>query len=510
MTFSGTKPGSAANGTSPGNGYVDLAIPVNTQTSNWGVEGGYQSGKATFALRWDYSKFDNGAGALQWTNPFFGSNQLDTTYLAPDNTFNKFTVSGNYRDLPWRSVISARYTWAKTTSDTSTRTVRAQRPAAPSYNPTLPDTGTFNGENVNQSFALAWTATPVANVDIARLLLLDEAAEQLRPRSSTATRRRSHSRAGSAAAICVVAGVPTQIVGNCEQRALRLHQEQRRLRRVVALRARQPDRGFGYDYNNLDQTRVDYDKAHWNKVWVEYKNTMLDTLSGRFKYEYLKRDATLNYSNNPLPNGGANNPNYLLPYTSAFDMQSNTTNQVEALPRLDPGDELLALSFEGNWSRINFDDVTYGRTNNDHQGYYLSGNWSASEQAEAQRIRRLGGEQVSVEPPLHRHRRRADRIRHRDIARPRNPNCYDPFAAGRTRTDGSYNWNSETKDTTWMIGVGADWPVDAKRWMLKASYLYVSNERQRDVLGTQAQRPPFRRTRSTSATSTTRSSSTST
>ena len=39
------------------------------------------------------------------------SNLYDTTYLAPNNTFNKFTVSGNYRDLPWRSVISARYTW---------------------------------------------------------------------------------------------------------------------------------------------------------------------------------------------------------------------------------------------------------------------------------------------------------------------------------------------------------------------------------------------------------------
>ncbi len=108
VTFSGTKVGSGSNGTSPGNGYTDLAIPTNTQTSNWGVEGGYQTGKATLSLRWDYSKFDNGANTLQWTNPFFGGNNLDTTYLAPDNTFNKFTVSGNYRDLPWQSVISAR------------------------------------------------------------------------------------------------------------------------------------------------------------------------------------------------------------------------------------------------------------------------------------------------------------------------------------------------------------------------------------------------------------------
>ena len=81
VSFSGTKVGSAANGTSPGNGYVDLAIPTEYTTSNWGVEGGYQSGKATFAARWDYSKFDNANSALLWTNPYFGGNQLDS-YVA--------------------------------------------------------------------------------------------------------------------------------------------------------------------------------------------------------------------------------------------------------------------------------------------------------------------------------------------------------------------------------------------------------------------------------------------
>src|SRR6266545_4758849 len=129
--------------------------PPNTQTSNWGVEGGYQTTKATPSLRWDYSKFDNGSNTLQWTNPYFtttgaatgtSANLLDTTYLAPDNTFNKFTVTGNYRDLPWRSVISARYTWAKTTSDvglpTAALTAGTGIPAG--YYPTLPDTGTFN------------------------------------------------------------------------------------------------------------------------------------------------------------------------------------------------------------------------------------------------------------------------------------------------------------------------------------------------------------------------------
>ena len=159
VSFSGTKVGSGANGTSPGNGYVDLAFPTQYTTDNWGVEGGYQSGKATFAVRWDYSKFHNDNETLQWTNPFFGQNQLDSSYLPPGNTFNKFTLSGNYRDLPWRSVVSARYTWSKTTSDVGIGLTALDSGGV--YNPTMPNTNTFNGEHINQSLALAWTANPV-------------------------------------------------------------------------------------------------------------------------------------------------------------------------------------------------------------------------------------------------------------------------------------------------------------------------------------------------------------
>jgi hypothetical protein len=40
---------------------------------------------------------------------------------------------------------------------------------------------------------------------------------------------------------------------------------------VVEVRAGATGLSFGWDYNDLDQTRVDYDKSHWNKLWAEYK-----------------------------------------------------------------------------------------------------------------------------------------------------------------------------------------------------------------------------------------------
>src|SRR4030095_10690675 len=135
--------------------------------------------------------------------------------------------------------------------------------------------------------------------------------------------------------------------------------------------ARNQRLGFGYDYLDLHQQRVDYDEMHWNKLWVEYKNTMLDTLTGRLKYQYLKRDSTHNFSTEGV---SPNDPNYLIALTSAFDMQSSTTNLAKLNLDWAPV-PLLGLSFEGVWSNTDYDNVTLGRTESRRQGYFLSGNW---------------------------------------------------------------------------------------------------------------------------------------
>src|SRR5262249_10206226 len=165
VNFDGAKAGPGSNGTSPGNGYAALAIPVQYSRTNWGAEGGYQTSTATYSVRWDYSHFDNALQTLNWSNPFFGS-QLDATQLPPDNYFNKFTGTANSRSLPWNSVIAARYTWAQATSNAGIPLSQLNsNPAVAANNLTLPDDNVFHGQNVNQSFALSWTAHPVNNVD---------------------------------------------------------------------------------------------------------------------------------------------------------------------------------------------------------------------------------------------------------------------------------------------------------------------------------------------------------
>ena len=323
VSFSGTKVGAAANGTSPGNGYVDLAFPNDLRTSNFGVEGGYQTSKMTFAARWDYSKFDNANETLDWTNPYFGGNQLDTTYLAPDNTFNKFTLTGNYRDLPWKSVVSARYTWSKTTSDATLGQTALN--TGPAYNATLPEQNTFNGENVNQSFALAWTATPMANRRLARLLLLDQARQQVRHHR---LRQRADAAAGERAGLRQRPGPHAEHLGagQLRERELQLHQEQRRLRRSGgSSRA-----ATGWAAAGTTTTSTRRASTTTRRTRTSSGSSTRTRCSTRCppgsSTSTSSATRTLNFTTNGLT---ANDPNYLLAFTSAFDLQSATTNQVK-------------------------------------------------------------------------------------------------------------------------------------------------------------------------------------
>jgi outer membrane protein OmpA-like peptidoglycan-associated protein len=445
---------------------------VQTSTKNVGVEGGYQTSKATFALRWDYSNFDNALNTLYWSNPFFGS-QIDTTQLPPDNTFNKFTATGNYRDLPWHSVVSARYTWAKTTSNVSLATTQLNsNPTVPANNLTLPNQGTFNGENVNQSFALGWTAHPGNNVDTrvyyywtklqnnsSDIVYGDEPTQQLPSGLSCGNAPPPE-------------GSPPETAwprGNCEPD--KFNYTKNDVGFDVYWRFAHGQRvGFGWDYWNLDQTRIDYDKAHANTFFVEYKNTAFDTLTGRIKYRYIKRDSTHNFSNDGV---SPNDPNYLLPFTSAFDMQDLTTNEVRLYLDWTPM-PLLATSFEGNWAKNNYNNNTYGLQNNDLQGYYLSVSWGAPNKL---MIRGFGDYQEIKYPSNSRY---IGTVSNGPPPATNTPNCYDPnqqawfIPSGGSNYTGSYNWSQETKDQTWMIGVGADWPA-TDQWLVNASYIYVSN-----------------------------------
>lgn len=456
VKFDGTKVGAGASGTSPGNGYVDLPFPTQYKTSNWGLEGGYQGKDHTLALRWDYSKFDNAIDTLNWTNPFLGQNLLDASYLPPDNTFNKFTASGSTRNLPWRSVVSARYTWARTTSNVALGANALNKGSV--YAPTLASEGTFSGELINQSFALAWTAAPTAGVDSRAYYYWT----RLQNKSDLVEYGNAPIQPLAAGLGCgtqpgLVPG--STVVGNCDN-MLYSYTKNNFGFDVWWRFARGQRLGGGWDYVDVDQTRVDYDASTWNRLFVEYKNTLLDTLAARLKYTYVDRTSTFLWGNQGV---SANDNNYLLRFVSAFDNQDMKGNWLKLTLDWAPM-PLVGVSFEGIWKDNDYQRVTLGRTSDRRQEYYLTASYG-----NASSVRVTGfadWEQVKI-PSNHRF------IASKVCNAATGPNCFDPSTVPAMA--GAYNWSSSAKDANWTVGIGIDWPVNEKL-MVKASYLYIETD----------------------------------
>ena len=158
----GIKVIAGSQGTSPGNGFVDLPSPVDFKTNNFSVEGGYSSKLAHIAVSVLHSKFSNDNDFLRWTNGFFG-NGLDTTVLPPDSDYTKIGINGNLRQLPMGSTLAGRITYSKTTNDVSVLqnilSIGGTNPSTAASSPL------FHGENVNKTASLSLTSHPTRQLD---------------------------------------------------------------------------------------------------------------------------------------------------------------------------------------------------------------------------------------------------------------------------------------------------------------------------------------------------------
>ena len=74
---------SGAQGTSPGNGFMNLPAPIDYITRNYTVEGGYQAKNWHVAANVLYSKFENDNPLLNWSNGFFQPNGGQLRYDRP-------------------------------------------------------------------------------------------------------------------------------------------------------------------------------------------------------------------------------------------------------------------------------------------------------------------------------------------------------------------------------------------------------------------------------------------
>jgi MtrB/PioB family decaheme-associated outer membrane protein len=465
----GTKIGSAANGTSPGNGFVDLAIPVDYKTVNASAEFGYSSPQYHFAVNYLFSKMDSGFKTVTWSNPFW-ANGIDTTHLAPDNDYQRLAVNGTMRQLPWSSTLSARLTWDRLESDTTLATSALN--GANVFGATNPNVANFNGKVENTTFSAAWSAMPTRGVDT-RLFY------NYWKRDNDSTHVEYQPVSGLACGTVVVGGVSQP--GPCDNELYSYEKWNVGFDAYWRF-ARGQRLGGGIEYLHQDRHRPDYDETKDTKLFIEYKNTMVDGLAARIKYTYLDRDSHFLLGNE---GANANDVLFMERFIGRFDAQPVERNEVKVVVDWTPS-PLFDLSVEAIWkdndykrsgSSIDYQspspvDEFLGRTKDERKEIYVSASFGDPSKLRATAFFDI--EWIEYDSF------------HRNVNAGSCPttsggvtatNCFDPNTPPNSI---AYNWSAVNKDKNWSAGIGVDWPA-LPNLMLKTSYLYVRTDGKADI-----------------------------
>ncbi|MEO5695414.1 MAG: MtrB/PioB family outer membrane beta-barrel protein [Usitatibacter sp.] len=429
VRWKGSKPGSAAQGTSPGNGFVDLSFPVDYRTRNVTFEGGYDSRTAHYDLSYMLSRFDNDNESVTWTNGYFGG--IDRTYLAPDNRYMRLAGNATFRHLPLGSTFAMRFTRDELTSSALLGTSVLNNGGVMAA--TGPDSQDYRGKVRNDTFTLALASAPMAKVDV---------------RAHYNYRRRADDSSEVAFSSAAIAGPFANERYSYRKNDVGVD---------AAYRVNRSNR-LGAGIGSLDtqrEGRFDFDHTRDRTWFAEWKNSSLDDLGVRFKYMRLERRSDFLLGSEGTGTGDAA---YLNRFVTAFDLSNvdqdrwKLTLDYTPLPMLD-------LAFEGILKNNRYKDNVLGRQKDNRSEYYVSASY---------------GEPTGVRFTVFAD---AEDIRYDSQHRilsfgSTTVGTYDPLSPPSAS---AYNWSGRIKDRNWAAGISASWPATLKL-LVTASAIYYKTD----------------------------------
>lgn len=433
VTTKGTKPGSSSQGTSPGSGYVDLAFPVDYETRNATVEAGYNGKTLHAALAWLTSRFDDANESFTWTNGYFG-NGVDRSYLAPDNKYSRLAGNLTMRKLPANSTLALRFTSDELKSDAALGTSVLGNTSGASFS-TGPQEASFAGKVENKTFTLALASAPMRNLD-------------------TRLYYNYYKRDDKSTAVTYLAAGSTGAGGPFENEGFSY--KKNNLGFDAFWRLDRANRfGGGWDYLKTERTRFDFDETKDNRLFVEWKNSSLDTLAARVKYTNLSRKSNFLLGDRGT---GTGDVAYWDRFITAFDVSNLDQKQWKVTLDYAPV-ELLDISFEGISKDNKYKDNVLGRLKDHRNEYYVTAGYGDPSAARFSVF--LDREDVKYDS------------RHRIV--PFGSTATGVYDPNSSPTSTAYNWTGTIKDKNWAAGAAVDW-VATETLKLKFSAIYYKTD----------------------------------
>jgi hypothetical protein len=451
--------GSGALGTSPGNGFIDLPLPVDFVTRTWSAEGGYATRQGNFGVNVSKSNFTNENQILNWTNPFFGQNRLDSSTLAPDSELWKVGANGALRLLPWSSTLAGRVTYSELTADAGI--LGAMLTTGPTFAPTGASSSTFNGKIKNTTVALSLASNPIRPLDTRLYYNYYDKDNQSNQITFVST----------------PLGCPPATP--CQNELFSYTRNNAGV--DVGYRFNAANRLTGIvDYNHMDQERADYPKTTQWTYGLEWRNNSLEWLGSRLGVSYLQRRSDFAEGN---AGANANDPLYLQRFVARYDLSDLDQTRLKLVLDSSPI-AFLDLGFEAYWKWNDYqanpnNDPLIGRQKDTRQEYYASVSYG---DPNLFRVTFFGDIEFIQYDSLHRN------IGGGNCGAPVNqPNCFNPNTAPVAN---AYNWSAENNDRNWALGVGTDWKA-LERLTIKGSAIWSRTQGWADIVSQNNFGSPF-------------------
>ncbi len=437
----GIKVLAGANGTSPGNGFMDLPSPVDYTDNNLAAEVGYSTKRGHVALNVSHFRFSNGNSILNWTNPFFGG--TDTTVLAPESNLTKVALNGNLKQLPYSSVLAGRFTYSATENNVPVLGSILSNTGGLSGNAN-PNRSLFSGDVVHETASLSLNSHPLDRLDTKLYYNFNR-------KDNRSTQITFNPAAAPAANANLQCPLPSPPGGNglCQTELYSYKKNNWGFEGGYRLN---PENKFvlGIDYLDADYERIDYTRALERKYLVEWRNSSIDMLDTRAKYQRLVRSSTF------VDTGNFN------AYQRRYDLASVSQDLAKVVFDVTP-QPMLNLGLEVIYKHNDYsDDIqTLGRTKDERGELYFNVGygdlniWRVSLFADA--------EYVTFDST------------HRTGAVPASGNPAAPPAPAAPAVSTSYTYSNKARDKSFMVGLSGDW-VPKEKWKLNGAAIWMRTQ----------------------------------
>jgi hypothetical protein len=208
----------------------------------------------------------------------------------------------------------------------------------------------------------------------------------------------------------------------------------------------------GLDYLDTNRNRFDSEATREKKLFVQWSNSSFDSLSVRFKYQYLQRRSDFLIDNAGF---SANDQFYLERFNRSFDVSNLNQHLIKTDLDWSPI-KLLDFGFEAYYKNNKYNGLTLGRLKDRRKEFYGSVSYGDPSKF---RVTLFGDVEYINYDSYHR------TVNSGSPCASSAPNCFDPNTAP---TSSAFNWSSQLNDKNWTVELGAEWPLTSKL-TLKAS-----------------------------------------